>query len=197
MKVFRDDERLLKSVPIKTSMLGMMSTTTQMQQAGWEFSAEQMPYNMTVRLIARHQGAKLYAMSNQVSVNFFEAVSDPRVFSNLLFTFNHVGSHMRVELHVSSMDFRPIDAMPQFTTGKEIKDIEDFGIFATPLVRTNEIIVPEESVSDLLNKILEYQEPTKAKYMKQKLYESREGMDMDAVPQQKFHAQVISISNAA
>lgn len=195
--MFRDNERLLKSIPIRTEMLGMQSTTARMQQAGWEFTAEQQIHNMTVRLIARHQQAHMYAMSETIDINFFEAASTPGMLASVVFNFPYVASHLRVEVQTPSMNFKPIDAMPQFTYGREVKDVEDFGIFATPLVRTNEIIVPEESVGDLLNRILEYQEPTKSEYFKHKLRNRCEGEDITAQPQQKFHAQVISISDAA
>lgn len=171
----------------------MESTTTAMQQAGWEFSVEQDFQYMALRMIGRHQQAQMYIVSEHINLNFFAAADNPGMIDALVIYFPLVSNKLVVTVPMETTAYQPADMAPQFAM-QERKDIEDYGIFATPLVRTNEIIVPEETVGDLLDRLLEYQEPSKAEYMKHKLRENREGQQMDVMPQQKFHAQILSIA---
>ena len=76
----------------------------------------------------------------------------------------------------------------------EVRSLDDLAHFAVPLTRTNEIILPEENVDELLQRILALQQPGRTEHFRQQLRENREGMRLDAVPRQKFHAQILSIA---
>jgi hypothetical protein len=86
--------------------------------------------------------------------------------------------------------FKDIDAQPTISHSK-ITKLEDLAHFAAPLVRCNEIIIPEESVSTLMERILTLQQPARTERLKEQL-RSPEGLA--AVPQQKFHAQILSLA---
>ena len=181
----------LQSRPIRTYMLGLSSDTLTMQNAGWEFSAEQDLSRMTLHIIARNKNARLYAVAHD-HFDYFRAADDPQFFYGLTINFNLICSNLTATLNVPSMRHEPVDMLPRTI---ERRDIEDYKIFATPLVRTNEIIVPESSVDDLLKMILEKQEPEQTKYYKQQLERKRlEGEVIEPLPEQKFHAQIVSIA---
>lgn len=195
---FSDQGRFLKSRPLRTRMLGMESTTAQMQQAGWEFSADQDVQRMGLRVIGRHQQGQMYIVSDYIRMDFLAALHSPSVLDALVINFPYVANHLRltmpIDIPAEAMNYRPIDMIPQYCSSKNI-NIEDLGIFATPLVRTKEIIIPEESVDNLLDKLLEFQEPIKAEYAKHTLRKSHEGTHIEARPQQRFHAQILSIAS--
>ncbi len=148
---------------------------------------------MGVRLALRHQASRMYAITAPVQFDYFAA--QRRMYEGPLdFHVKHMASEMRVQLLESQMSFKPIDALPQITHA-EIKDIEDFGIFATPLTRTEELIVDPETVDDLLARIKEMQLPEQERIrQRKKLAASREGMSIDYAPRQRFHAQILSIA---
>lgn len=188
-----DGTRVMLSQPIRTRMLGMESTTLAMQQAGWEFSAEYEMAWMRHRVIARNKNARMYALSDPFDLHVMEALQSDHAWKRVVINFGRVANSMHIVLPEHSFNFNPVDMTPQFADTKRL-DIEQLGIFGTPLVRTNEIIVPEESVDDLLGRILEMQDPIKTEYYKKKMAENTEGMRVDAIPQQKFHAQILSIA---
>ena len=107
-----------------------------------------------------------------------------------------MASRVSVEVQADMTDWRAVDARPQFIA--ERKSLEDFGIFATPLARTEEIIVEPDTVESLLAKIREMQAPAlEAAHQRQKLRRTLdEGVDPAAVPpvRQRFHAQILSIA---
>jgi hypothetical protein len=86
--------------------------------------------------------------------------------------------------------FKDIDAQPTFTANK-ITKLEDLAHFATPLVRCNEVIIPEESVGTLMDRILELQQPARTERLREEL---RDPSGLVAAPQMKFHAQILSIA---
>jgi hypothetical protein len=109
--------------------------------------------------------------------------------------------YMATKVTVNVMDdfsnFKAIDAQPQFLSGPaaEIKDIEDFGIWALPMARSEEIIVDPHDVDQLLKMIRDMQLPEQeAIRERNRLRASREGMVMGSEPKQNFHAQILSIA---
>jgi hypothetical protein len=56
--------------------------------------------------------------------------------------------------------FNAIDATPSFTE-RRISRVEDLAHFAAPLVKTREIIIPQDSVPELLERILKLQQPAR------------------------------------
>lgn len=185
------DTRFLLSAPIRTEMLGMISDTVQMQRAGWEFSVEYEMAYMRYTVLARHRNARMYAMSAPFDLRFFEVLEHGSV-RGLTINFPQVANSMEIVLQRSSMDFRPVDMEPQFVDfQQERMNIEQFGIFATPLARTQEIYVPEESVDELLDRILDLKQEVDPAYARMK---HEENMSIEGRPREKFHAQILSIA---
>lgn len=180
------------SIPHRVHWGGWETTTTRMQQGGWELSAEQDIRDDSVRLAFRHQGMQMYGVTAPARVEFFRYSHRDEPLH-----FNVVRMASRIDVMVMHDDlsrFNPIDAYPQVMT-QERKSIEDFGIFAVPLARTEEIIVEPETVMGLLEKIKSMQSPEQAAIRARNLLrEKRDGIRHDAIPRQHFHAQILSIA---
>lgn len=90
--------------------------------------------------------------------------------------------------------FRAIDAVPQIET-REIKSIEDLGIFAVPLARTQELIVDPDKIDEVLALIHKAQLPQMEEIrQRDRLRAGRDAGSTAAGPRQVFHAQVLSIA---
>jgi hypothetical protein len=89
--------------------------------------------------------------------------------------------------------FKQIDAAPQYTNA-EIKEIDDFGIFAVPMTRTEEIIVEPADVYTLLEQIKKMQSPEQAEIRKRNRRRDSEGHS-EISQRQNFHAQIISLED--
>jgi hypothetical protein len=188
------------SEPAVVWWAGFRSDTLRLQQAGWEIAAEEdVAYNC-IRLILRHQNMRLYALTNEVEYNYRALMVDPGCRSAL--EFNVVAAAPKFEVHrfagigpVEFENFRQIDAQPQVAQNVEIKSLDDFRIFATPLTRTEEIIVEPRTVSAMLEQIRKMQVPEQERIrQKERLAARRAGESVDAGPRQQFHAQIISLA---
>jgi hypothetical protein len=109
-----------------------------------------------------------------------------------------MGTQIYYHIHgkVDWSTFNPIDAKPQLVT-TEVLSLDELVHFAPALVRTKEIILPEESVPELMEKILKLQQPGREAELKRQLNEDRAGQLVGSHPRQKFHAQILSIERAA
>lgn len=106
----------------------------------------------------------------------------------LEFHITHCSSNLGVQVLANSFDFKPIDARPQFVN-TEYKNIEDYGIFATPLVRTEEILIEPSSVAECLDLIRRLQAPDLADIRQR----NRAANDAP-IARQTFHAQILSLA---
>lgn len=148
---------------------------------------------MRMRLIARHRDAQLYALSNAMNFNYFEVQDRRRVLSGMIVPFQYVCSKLTVNVMDDFSKFQPIDATPSWSR-LEPKSVEDYNIFNTPLVKTQEIILPEPTVDSLLDQLLSMQSERDKKYYQEQVRANRDGMIMESTPQTKFHAQIISLA---
>jgi hypothetical protein len=186
-----DSHRIL-SRPLRLHWAGWETNTARLQQAGWQLSAEQDFYQDRMRIAMRHQGMNLMAMTPRFDFRFQEAALDYRYLESVPLQVVHaMGREVFVQEH-GTVDwmFKDIDALPAISHNK-ITKLEDLAHFAAPLVRTNEIIIPEESVGSLMERILELQQPARTERLKEQM-RSPEGLAV--VPQQKFHAQILSLA---
>jgi hypothetical protein len=183
------DARLL-SRPLRVEWAGWETNTYRLQQAGWKLSAEQDVYQNRMRLAMNHERMNLYAMSRMTEFDYEYAARD-RGFELPMIVMQAMGREVFIQEHGRiDWGFNAIDAKPCFTENK-ITRIEDLAHFAAPLVRCNEVIIPEESVPRLMERILELQQPARTDRIKEQM-RSPEGYDRQ--PQQKFQAQIISLA---
>lgn len=200
----RSDFPRLLSQPHRVVWAGWETRTTTLQQAGWEIAAEQDFQRWGIRLVMRHQQMQTVAITDSQDFQRVAmmnrpgqhwAAEDPRAY---LLTFHVVRiAHdmaFQIEHTMRTPDFRLIDAQSQLCH-REVRNVEDMGIFATPLVRTEELIVDESEVSAILAKLVEAQKPEQERIRdRQRLREKREGLSIGHEPQMKFHAQILSIA---
>ena len=186
------NDRVL-SPPCKVFFAGWESTTTKLQQLGWSLSAEQDLMRQRVRLALRFEPCKLYMMSESLDHNFYKAFGPGGTHGyNRLpeFHVRNCASNFHVQVYDNLSLFRPIDATPQYIHS-EIKSIEDFNLFATPLVRTQEIIVEPETVSSLMEQIKKLQVTDLEAIRKRR---SRQEGSTAPMPAHQFHAQILSLA---
>lgn len=189
-------ERRFLSVPLKVRWGGWQSDTFTLQQAGWEISAEEDIQYHAFRVALRHRDFQMYGISGHIQHDFFESAHNPHLLRNVVIPINYMASKLTLHVHGSLDKFRPIDAQPQFVDmGDKVMDIEDFRIFAAPLARTEEIIVDPSDVAALLDMVHQAQLPEQEQIRRREaLRQNREGMVLDSVPRQQFHAQILSIA---
>lgn len=180
------------SRPLEVEWAGMRSDTFRLQQAGWQISADQRYYDGRMALMMMHPGCNMRAMSQTIDFDYMRSREDwHRYLPTIRFHMQHMAHDIRV--HAAGKidwDFQAIDAKPCLTT-HTIHRIEDLAHFATPLVRCNEVIIPEESVPKLMERILELQQPARTDRIKAQM---RNPEGYTTAPQQKFQAQIISLA---
>lgn len=149
---------------------------------------------MSLRILARHKAANILMLSRLVHYDYFDirAVPVPVVF-------DHVASRLTVVVHGKSEavffnEFDPIDMTPRYVE-VDAHSIDRFKIFAGVQARTKEIFIPEPEVGDLLQLILDKQEPGRQEHYRRELARQREGMVVDSMPCTKIHAQIMSIAS--
>ena len=179
-------DRFLASAPVRVSFAGWESDTYRLQNAGWQISADQRPYDYTWQLAFYHPLYKMRGISNLVRD------SGPRGFDLGYRYAETVPPIIQVALssdfisHITAIfdRFEPIDAEPQWIEPKRMSQCVPF---APNLARTQEIIVPEKSVDEILNLLLEKQSDSRSRMI-------REQVSSDQFkPQQRVHAQIISM----
>lgn len=168
---------------------GWSTTTYRLQQAGWDISAEQDIREASLRIAFRHAPQKLYAMTSKIDFDYYSRFDSPETSKYTApLQIQFMASDVRVIIQEPTMaGFMPIDAAPQIAMLNAPKKMEDFNIFAVPMARTQEIIVEPQDVDFFLAKILEMQRPL------QKEIRSRLPRNGEIRPEQKFHAQILSL----
>ena len=178
------------SRPLKVEWAGWETNTYRLQQAGWKLSAEQDVFQNRMRLAMQHERMNLYAMSRMTEFEYERYAMD-RSFDFPMIVMQAMGREVFIQEHGRiDWGFNAIDAKPCITDRK-ISRIEDLAHFAAPLVRCNEVIIPEESVPELMQKILKLQQPARTDRIREQM---RNPIGYDREPQQKFQAQIISLA---
>ena len=179
------------SRPLKIYWAGWETTTWQLQKCGWSLSAYQDIQGSRLQLAFRHGGLMLEGITSVIPFQY-ERTMDLRerdyIDRLVLGIERMIGETVLVRqtsIGGVSSSFSPIDAEQRYTEEK-ITRLEDLAHFAGSLIRTNEIIVPEESVPELLERIIKLQQPDRIERIKEELRGERR-------PEQKFHAQIISL----
>lgn len=192
---FRDEGRVL-SRPVRLRWAGWESDTFSLQRAGWDISAEQDIMRHQMMLALRAPNGAAYGISQRVNMEYMR---EPEFSLSAidLGVQMQLGRDVMVHHHSTALpSFGAIDALPHMTTQQRVR-LEDFAHFApSPLVRNNPIVVPEESVSELMERILQLQQPDRTARIKAALRDPT-GYDMSSLPQTTFQAQILSFNRAA
>ncbi|CAB4143784.1 hypothetical protein UFOVP447_238 [uncultured Caudovirales phage] len=189
-------DKYLASQPWKLHFAGWETDTYRLQQNGWQLSAIQDPYYDSMQIAFQHPEYRIRGISARVSG--YDARSQiynsmNRMSGEFMPT---IGAHLATDFvsHTATVapfdKFRPIDAEPQLMDMRQM--MSQNMVFAPNLARTQEIIVPEHSVDDLLNMMLEKQATNRAELIRRRVRQQGEYIDFQQ--RTNVHAQIVSIA---
>lgn len=188
----------LLSAPHIILWAGWESTTSRLQQEGWQFAAHQNYEDDSVQLVFKHQEYRMRGISERIQIRFLEhsSMSGHRSPPQLVFHCHVAGDFMMVQHNAPRLrDFKAIDAIPQMvtTTQEQMSTLEEaLSIFVPPLVRTKEIIVEPKDVQEAMDALLRLQSKELSEVRaREKSRERRENLH---APRDVFHAQIISLA---
>ncbi len=143
-----------------------------------------------MRLAIRNERLDIVGITAEVEWDYMRYAHDPMAALPTLPVqlLSHKIDVMREGGYMA--DFRPIDAQPMMVQRK-ITSLEDYAHFVPALVRTQQLIVPEDTVDSLMSRILEMQQGPRIERIRREI---REGERINFEPEQKFHAQIISLA---
>lgn len=171
------------SAPHRVIFAGFESDTWKLQQAGWRLAAHEDFMRGTLNIALHHPDAGVEAMARELRYNFH---GSPRGGEVLTFHVHHINSKIMIQT-MPAFDFHDVDARPCFTT-EPPRCMADLGIFARPLVRTEEILIEPSSVSECLDLIRRLQAPGLAEIRQ------RNSVREHVQGREQFHAQILSIA---
>jgi hypothetical protein len=188
-------DKYLASQPMRIHFAGWETDTYRLQQNGWQLSASQDPYNDSIQVAFQHAEYRMRGVTNRIrrydmmdrySYNQFSTHKDTIDVAAFL-----ASDFVSTRTNILPMEsFKPIDAEPQFMEMRQMMSQNMF--FAPNLARTQELIVPEQSVDDLLNMILDKQASNRAQLIQRRVRE--QGQKIDFNPRTHVHAQIVSIA---
>ena len=189
-----DVHRLL-SRPVQLHWAGWTTDTLKLQQNGWALSAEQNIYDRSMQIAFRHEQLAMRGVTAKVDWDYYRDI-EPRYSSpfgspmpDLPVAMMGSKVYMHMHGHIP-FAYKPIDAMPRITE-ERIESLDDVVHFAPALTRTQQVIVPEENVEDLMQRILEMQQGARIERIRA---EVKEGSYLPFEQKQKFHAQIVSVA---
>ncbi len=190
-------DQMLKSQACKVRFAGWESTTTRLQNAGWQLAVEHAWDRDRVRLAMKYRdgGMRMIAEAQHYTRPMhFDAMRYEGMGGapNLpVFDVIHVAPeiHIRV-IDIDTFNFSPIDARTQIHTITDARPMDAFEIFAVPLVKTEEIIVEPASVMELMEQIKKLQAPELAAIRERQ----RRAERGEPLAQTRYHAQIISLA---
>ena len=174
----------VQSMPFEIEWAGWRSTTTDLQRAGWQLSADEDVYNNTIRLAVKHDqiGAHGYGSAD---FTYLHAISSLNLNRGMV-RFNNMQFARDFILHdrCGYDKFQPINAYPQISEPYHLGKLSDFKIFRPNTVIDKQLIVPEYDVDNLLSMILEKQQSARIERITE---------EIKTRPAQQVHAQIVSL----
>lgn len=194
-----DGKTRILSRALRLRWAGWETNTVELQRNGWQLSVEQDVNRDRMRIALMHADMRMLAITDRFPFDYkaaaFDQVRDGYLDRMVAPVVRAIAQEMFVEKGGYTTDpisFHAIDALPTIVQSV-ITKLEDLAHFATPLVRTQQIIIPEDTVPDLLAKILKLQQPSRIERIKDDIA----GYEIGAEPQRKFHAQILSFARGA
>jgi hypothetical protein len=161
--------------PISTvHFAGFESTTYRLQKEGWQLSMEQSYEHASLRLAMKHERARLYAISAPVEYQYFHYMKTRYGSEPPPITFNIIHMSGSIQLHLPQsrpVSFMAIDATPTWSEDRVVS-FEDAIPFRPLNAEAPEIIVPPQSVPELMELVLKLQDPKQAEIRKNRRREA-------------------------
>ncbi len=189
-------DKYLASQPWKLHFAGWETDTYRLQQNGWQLSASQDPMYDSMQIAFSHPEYRIRGVSSHVrhydarsTIGFGGMHDGPRYIETAAhLATDFISSGVRF---AAPMDkFMPIDAEPQLMDMRQM--MSQNMVFAPNLARTQEIIVPEQSVDQLLDMMLNQQASNRAELIRRRVREQNQQIDFS--PRTHVHAQLVSIA---
>ena len=183
----------LLSKPVRLLWAGFESDTFALQRAGWSFAAQQNVYDNSMRLAMRHEKMRLTGISQVTEWEFSRgdhwhmaprpiamgAVGNVCVFRGDVLESEHARiAHMP---RFDPAQRHAIDCVPQICETQHAEPLADLLYFAP--IQFKQVILPPETVPDLMARILELQRPMREEHF---LDQARRGATV--------HAQLVSLA---
>ncbi len=147
---------------------GFTATTLELEQSGWQFSAQQDPHRSTVRLALHHPRAGLSGLTNECDMSAWlhAATRDAVLLKGHVFRVCSMGSNTRVQYITMSGNTRPWSAVSMFpdmieSPLKEL-DLHELVPFRAVNHEAEQIVIAPESVTQVLDLLLKCQAPAAA-----------------------------------
>lgn len=182
------------SHPMTLHWAGWETTTARLQQAGWEMAAEQHFERNTLRIAFSHPQWGARGITETSEYDYYARMNQ-RAHAGPEVIHARMNVHMGKDVYVRSYDqptFSAIDARPQIMDIERITCLEDLAHFAPQATLTSPFVLPEPDVDELLSMILAKQQAAKTEYFRDLV--ARDGQ---VLPAHRFHAQIISLREAA
>lgn len=189
-------DKYLASRPWKLHFAGWETDTYRLQQNGWQLSAVQDPCYDSMQIAFQHPEYRIRGVS--AHVRGYDARS--QVYNGMgglpQEWMPTIGAHLATDFvshasFVAPMDrYHPIDAEPQLMDTRQY--MSQNMVFAPNLARTQEIIVPEHSVDQLLDMMLNQQAANRAELIRKRVRQQGEYIDFQQ--RTNVHAQIVSIA---
>jgi len=166
--------QVLVNYPVDVEFAGFKSDTLTLQKSGWDLAIE--AYAMMerpshdVRMALRNEQAGMYGITCPVEFDrhmmagaFFDGPKGMiEFFRGIQFCVAYLAPRIKFQVMASRgmPQFQAFDANPQVMDIKEI-DLADMGIFR-PLNEESEIYLPEQTIAELMDQIIDKQKPQQA-----------------------------------
>lgn len=209
-------DKIIQGYPIKVNFVGFSSDTYTLQRNGWQIAAEQrhsMSYaGLEIRLILKHEGAKQYAITDMLRVDHYSMLSNIKNYTQILTSscFNIIGLSNSVNIRYETRgnnnnwfsNFEAVDCTPQLIKTTDY-NLQDFKLFRPIPETAKEIIIDPNSVNELMNRVLELQNPKQKelrdKYRMERLREGIEAQSTTCLeesikynPARDIHLQIVT-----
>jgi len=185
------------SRPIEVHFGSFRSDTFALQNAGWKLSYDRMMDAMHYRprhlLAMEHRGYNLKGLAEAHGENtdVYGSLRGQRLTQPIQFNVISMGRDVVYVQHPAPLhfkDFKSIDAEPVIR-GPIQQKMSDFDIFAY-VEKPPELIIPEENVDQLLQRILDLQQPDREK----RIIEAVRNQHGDNIsPAKKSYGNIISL----
>ena len=180
-------EKYLASRPMRLHFAGWETDTYRLQQNGWQLSAVEHIYNDSMQIAFQHQEYRMRGITNMIRREY-----DMMMQNHMIDVPCHLATDFISHAQsITSFDrFKPIDAEPQFMQMSQ--RMSENMVFAPNLARTQEIIVPDHSVDQLLDMMLNQQAGNRAELIRKRVRQQGEMIDFNQ--RTHVHAQLVSIA---
>ena len=187
----------VKSRPVEVNFGSFRSDTFALQQAGWKLSYDKLQdmtsYRPRHMLAMEHTGYNIRGLAEAFgeNVEMYGSFRGEHLTQPLVFNVTAMGRDVVMMQHTSPIDFsnfKPIDATPTMR-GPFQQKMSDFDIFAY-VEKAPELIIPEENVDQLLQRILDLQQPDREKRIIEAV---RNEYGENTSPAKKNYGNIISL----